>query len=220
MMRTFTQRRGWVSLHRTRGPETETNVQILVNQKPIENFTAKQEKQLRLTRELASVSGSILSAEEASAAFRRRMNWQYGALAVVALAAIAGLALAADALDAPLIYLSAAVILILLMGVLFYAYRRRMTAWDRDLAPRVHAVAAAGSAVEMTDLGLAVAGHAYAWPSLKIDALELIKVSDEGTITFFIDRLVLVSARGPIVLDSALMRNGRVLVDNAYRRLR
>ena len=195
-------------------------MRVLINQKPMANFSAKQERNVKLASEQTSISGAVMSADEATATFRRRMNWLFGALAAVALVMIVGLAMLADPPDAPLIHTSAALILAVLMGFLFYLYRRRTKAWDASIARRIAAVATAGSSVQVSDMGLELAGRTLSWPSLTIDAVELVKFSSEDATFFLIERLLLTSPRGSVVLDSALMRNGRALVDNAYRRLR
>jgi len=148
------------------------------------------------------------------------MNWFFGILATIAAVLIIGIALMADPQDASVIQPVAAIILLLLLGFVYFIYQWRTKAWDERIANRIESMAKAGSAVQVSDLGLDLAGRIFSWPALKIDSVEFIQVSSEDSTNFIIERLLLVSAGHSVVLDSALLQNGRVIVDNAYRRLR
>jgi len=82
----------------------------------------------------------------------------------------------------------------------------------------------AGTVIFIDANGLAVGAEIFAWPALAIDQVELTRtsVSSGGTTSVIrvIERLSLVAGTKAIVLDRAMLQNGLLLIDNAWRKLR
>jgi hypothetical protein len=66
-------------------------------------------------------------------------------------------------------------------------------------------MAPAGTAIGVDAAGVAVGAQIFPWPTLSIEQVE---------------RLVLAGPVGALVLDPAMMRNGHLIVGNAWRRMR
>ena len=81
-------------------------------------------------------------------------------------------------------------------------------------------MAPADTAIGVTAAGVAVAGHIFPWSTLAIEQVELAKFSSRHRTMFTLERLTLVGSGGVVVLDPALMRNGHLIIGNAWRRMR
>jgi hypothetical protein len=81
-------------------------------------------------------------------------------------------------------------------------------------------LAAAGSAISVDAVGLGIAGQIFPWPALGIDQVEFARFGNRHLDVFMIERLLLTAPTGRVVLDPVMMQNGRVIVDNVWRRLR
>jgi hypothetical protein len=81
-------------------------------------------------------------------------------------------------------------------------------------------MAPADTAIGVTAAGVAVAGHIFPWPTLAIEQVELAKFGTRYRTMFTLERLTLAGPEGVVVLDPALMRNGHLIIGNAWRRMR
>jgi hypothetical protein len=81
-------------------------------------------------------------------------------------------------------------------------------------------MAPAGTAIGVDAAGVAVGGQISPWPTLAIEQVELLKFDARYRTMFTHERLVLAGPVGALVLDPAMMRNGHLIVGNAWRRMR
>jgi hypothetical protein len=100
----------------------------------------------------------------------------------------------------------------------------RVRTWNSKLAHRSEGLPPAGTAIFLDAKGLSVGSDIFAWPSLAIDQVELTRAStssgETSTVIHIVDRLSLSAGTKTIVLDRAMLHNGLLLVDNAWRKLR
>jgi hypothetical protein len=167
-----------------------------------------------------TVQGVVLSADEATKAHVSQIALSLVILwAVIALAA-AGIVLLAEPADQAVI-LTWAVFVVGALGV-FFAFQvwRRTRTWRRDLPRRLAGLAPAGSAIGVDASGIAVAGRIFLWPTLAIEQVELAKFGARRRVMFTLERLTLAGPRGTIVLDPTMMRNGQLIIGNAWRCMR
>jgi hypothetical protein len=81
-------------------------------------------------------------------------------------------------------------------------------------------MAPANTVIGVTAAGVAVAGQIFPWSTLVIEQVELAKFGARYRTMFTLERLTLVGLAGVVVLDPAMMRNGHLIVGNAWRRMR
>jgi hypothetical protein len=140
----------------------------------------------------------------------------WGVIAVFA----AIIASVAEPADLPVVF-AAAVLSVGGLGVFFaFMVRRRTRRWQRDLPRRLAGMAPAGTAIGVDAAGVAVGAQIFPWPTLSIEQVELLKFGSRYRTMFMLERLVLAGPGGVIVLDPAMMRNGHLIVGNAWRRMR
>ena len=81
-----------------------------------------------------------------------------------------------------------------------------------------------GTAIFIDAKGPSVGAETLAWPSLAIDQIELTRTSvssgETTSVIHVIERLSLMAGTKTIVLDRAMLQNGLLLIDNAWRELR
>jgi len=201
-------------------------MRVLIDGKPVDTLTAKQERALRLSRVEAAVQGSVLGASDATNAYitqTRRLHIILGSIGIVLILGISVAGAVSDPIDGWLMVPAGIVIAGALALLLHLMLRHRIRAWNRALGHHGEGMAPAGTAIGVDAQGLSLAGEVFAWRSLAIDQVEITSYSAGGDSpdTFHvIDRLSLAAATRIIVLDKAMMQNGPLLVDNAWRLLR
>jgi hypothetical protein len=179
-----------------------------------------QEKDVRQFGAEESVQGVVLPADEATKALVGKIKLVlmifWGIIAIIA-AIIASMA---EPADLPVVF-TGAVLSVGGLG-LFFAFMvwRRTRSWQRDLPRRLTGMAPAGTAIGVDAAGVAVGGQIFAWPTLSIEQVEMLKLGAKYRTLFTLERLVLAGPDGTIVLDPVLMRNGHRIVGNAWRRMR
>ena len=195
-------------------------MRVLIDGKTCEALTPAQEKDIRQFREEASVQGQVLSADEATTARGRQTRTVFAILWGVVAIVAALLASLAGPADQPIVLPAAALILFLLGAFFVFNLRRRQQAWRRDLPRRLEGMAPEGTAIAVDAAGVTVAGRIQAWPTLAIEQIELGKYSTRQSTLLTLDRLTLKGPDGLVVLDPAMMRNGHLIIGNAWRRMR
>jgi hypothetical protein len=196
-------------------------MRVLVGDKPQESLTAAQEGFVRLSRQEDSVQGSVLSADEATRSYIGSTKWLFIILNSLAFVVGLGLAAMADAPEQPLLLGGVVVINGLLALFFFLLLKRRAKIWNEKLAGRLVGLPATGSAVSFAASGLGVAGQVFPWETLEIDQVEFaVFHTRNNETTYLIERLSLAAPTGHVVLDPAMMKNGLLIVDNSWRRLR
>jgi len=202
-------------------------MRIVVDDKPVEALTPKQERGFMLGKAQDDVRGTVLTPAEATDTYiaqTRRWFTILGAIAIALMIAIAVAGIVSDPHEGGFIAIGVVIIGGAFLLFIFLLLRHRIRAWNRKLAHRGEGLAPAGTEIALSTDGLAVGGIIHAWPSLAIDAIELTSGSmpsgETSTTIVMIERLSLAAGTKSIVLDRALMRNGILLVDNCWRRLK
>jgi len=201
-------------------------MRVLIDGKPVEALTAKQEQALRLSRTEAVVQGSVLAATGATDAYIGQTKRLFVILGSIAIVLILGISLAgaiSDPIDGWLTVPAGIVVAGALALFLNLLLRHRIRAWNRALGHHGEGMEPAGTEVGVDAEGLSLAGKVFAWPSLAIDQVEMTSYragTDTPETFHVIDRLSLAAATRVIVLDKAMMQNGPLLVDNAWRLMR
>jgi hypothetical protein len=195
-------------------------MRVLIDGKIHEPLSPAEEQDVRQFRAEESVEGSVLSADQAGSAQVSQTRLLLMILwAVTAIVAAVMVSLAEPADQA--MVLAGAVLIVGALGVFFaIVLGRRKRRWQRDLARRLEGMAPADTAIGVTAAGVAVAGHIFPWSTLAIEQVELAKFSIRYRTMFTLERLTLVGPGGVVVLDPALMRNGHLIIGNAWRRMR
>jgi hypothetical protein len=184
-------------------------MQVTVNGKAVDHLEQVLERQLTSGRPRERTEGAVMTANQAVAATARGMRLLYGwtsgfAALLVVLMLIGALLLAAA------------------LAVLIRFVYRRTTAKVRVRAeqqlPRMPPPSAQ-VVVEASALG--IDEDRYAWSALVVRALDVTASTFNDAPLSLIERLELVGAGGrSIVLDASLIKNGRAVVDETWRRLR
>jgi hypothetical protein len=196
-------------------------MRVLIDGKPVDGLTAKQERDLVLSRQEEAVQGSVLAADEATAAYARQTKRLFVILGSIAIVLMLGMSLVADEDDRWVIVPVAIGIAGLLATFILLLFRHRIRVWNRALDRRLAGLAP-GTAIGIDAMGLSLVGETFTWPSLAIEQVEITHFSsspDQADPIYVIDRLSLVASTRVIVLDKPMMRNGPQIVDNIWRRL-
>jgi hypothetical protein len=202
-------------------------MRILINDRPVDALTPKQERSFMLAKVQQDVKATVLAPAAATAAYiAQTKKWFLilGAIALVLMAAIAIVGLVADPIDGSVVAISAVFIGAAFVLFMYLLLGHRVRTWNRKLQHRSEGLPPAGTVIFMDAKSLAVGAEIFAWPSLAIDQVELTRSTvtsgDTSSVIHIIDRLALSAGTKAVVLDRAMMENGLLLVDNAWRKLR
>jgi len=195
-------------------------MRVLVDDKPHDPLTPAQERDIGLSRAQELAEGSMLSAEEATRSYISQTKWLFVIMGGLCLLLTGGLGLLADPIDQAMIYGAVVVANLSLAAFLFFLLRRRARVWNDRMGLRLLGLAPAGSRIGFDATGLSVGDRALPWEALQIRQVDLAEFTARRATMYRIDRLSLDSPSGTVVLDPAMMRNGRLMVDNIWRRLR
>ena len=195
-------------------------MRVLINDKPGDPLTPKQERMLSLARTQDSAESSVLSAAEATQSYIRPIKRLF---------VIAGVLFALIACSVPLVAEPSERVFasgfgiaasLLVAVALSYALRRRARIWNERMGLRQLGLPPLGSRIGFNATGLSIGGQAaLPWSSLQVHQVDFAEFTSRYTSMFMIERLSLDAPSGPLVLDPMMMRNGRVFVDNIWRRL-
>ena len=195
-------------------------MRVLIDGKPHDPLTLEQEKDVRQFRAEASVQGQVLSADEATATRGRQTRVVFGVLWFIVAVVSAVVASLADPADQPIVIPAAIGIVIALGAAFFFMYGHRARKWRHDLPRRLEGMATEGTAIGVDATGVTVAGKTHPWSSLAIEQVEFGRYGNRHANMFTLDRLALTGPEGRVVLDPCLMRNGHLIIGNAWRRMR
>jgi hypothetical protein len=195
-------------------------MRVLVDDRPRDPLTPAQERNITLWTARDSAESSMLSAEEATAAHLRQTKWAFVIAGCLFALLTCATALLAEPADRAMAFGLAIAGSLAVAGVLFYFLQRRAGIWNDQLSLRLLGLAPAGSRIGFDATGLSVGDRGLPWASLRIDQVEFAGFAAHRAEWYRIVRLSLTSPTGPVVLDPAMMRNGRLIVDNVWRRLR
>ncbi len=209
---------------RRRGPSA---MRILINDKPVEALTPRQEKSFMLSRVEQEVKAIVLTPAEATQAYvaqTKRWFLILGGLAVVVMLGTAVAGPFIDPMDGGFISVGAPIICAVFVLVMYLLLGHRIRTWDRKLAHRSEGLPPAGTAIFLDAKRLSVGSDIFAWPSLVFGQVELTRTSassgETSTVIHIVERLSLGAGTKTVVLDRAMLQNGLLLVDNAWRKLR
>jgi amino acid transporter len=195
-------------------------MRVLIDGNVHEPLTAAQEQDVRQFRAEESVEGSVLSADEATTARARQTRLVLMILWAVTAIVAAVIASVAEPADQAMVFVAAVVIVGALGAFFAFVLWRRKRSWRRDLPQRLAGMAPAQTVIGVTPAGVAVAGQIFPWSTLVIEQVELAKFGARYRTMFTLERLTLRGPGGVVVLDPALMRNGHLIIGNAWRRMR
>ncbi len=202
-------------------------MRTLVNDKPVDALTPRQERGFMLSRVQQDVKATVLTPAEATETYiaqTRRWFMILGGIAIVLMLAIATAGLVGDPMDGTFIAVGVLVIGGAFVLFMYLLLGHRIRTWNRKLQHRSEGLPPAGTAIFLDAKGLSVGAEIFAWPQLTIDQIELTEgsLSSDGQTTtiYVLERLSLRAGTKTIVLDRAMLQNGLLLVDNAWRKLR
>ena len=195
-------------------------MRVVIGNKLSPDLTPKQMAAINPYREAARLSGKVMSEEEASAAFVGETRQLYAILAAIVFVLTLAIGLLAAPGDQIVVYSFIVAANILLWLFLFLLLRRRISTWTAAAGGRGLGLPPAGTTVTVDDQGLEVGGKLHAWPSLRIDQVNLADFTSRGNPYYLIERLSLATANEVVVLDAMMIGNGRPIVGNTWRRLR
>jgi hypothetical protein len=195
-------------------------MRVLIDGNVHDPLSPAEEQDVRQFRAEESVQGSVLSADEATTARISQTRLVFMILWALVAIGSAGIASLAEPADLPMISVWA-VFTVGALGVFFaFVLWRRTRIWRRDLPRRLAGMAPADTVIGVTAAGVAVAGQIFPWSTLAIEQVELAKFGARYRTMFTLERLTLAGPAGVVVLDPAMMRNGHLIIGNAWRRMR
>jgi hypothetical protein len=195
-------------------------MRVLIDGKAHAPLSPAEEQDVRQFRSEESVEGSVLSADEAGKAQVSQTRLLFVILWAVTAIVAAIMASLAEPADQAMVFFGAVFIVGALGAFFAVVLWRRKRHWQRDLPRRLAGMAPANTAIGVTNAGVAVAGHIFPWSTLAIEQVELAKFGARYRTMFTLERLTLTGPGGVVVLDPALMRNGHLIIGNAWRRMR
>jgi hypothetical protein len=200
-----------------------TIMKVLINGKEKEKLSAWQERLVAVGRKQEDITGSVITAEEATAALMRWTRIFLTSVVVLAGVLFVGIMVVAmyglqPSERAPTIAF-ALVMMGVSAGLIRWGYRRTERRWRARLPERVAALPPPGTPVRLDAVGVVIGGRSFAWSELGVGQVELQALSSPDGTTYLVERLVLRGPGSDITLDRNLMQNGALIVENAYRRL-
>jgi hypothetical protein len=201
-------------------------MRILINDKAVDELTPKVAKSLMLSKVQSEVKARVRTPAEATEFYvsqTKRWFLILGGIAVVLMAAISIAGLSYEPNDAPFLIVGMLVIIGALLLFMVLLLRHRVRTWNARLKHRGEGLPPAGTAIFLDDKALSVGSDIFAWPALVIDQVELsessVQSGDTSTLVHVIERLSVKAGPKSVTLDRALIENGLLLVDNAWRKL-
>jgi hypothetical protein len=202
-------------------------MRILINDKPVDALTPKQEKSFMLAHVEPEVKAAVFTPAEATEFYvtqTRRWFRILGGIALVLMAAIAIAGVVGDPMDGGMIAIGAVIIGAAFGLFMYLLLGHRVRTWNHKLQHRSEGLPPAGTAIFLDAKGLSVGSDIFAWPSLTNDQVDLtrstVSSGETSTVVHIVERLSLLAGTKTIVLDRAMLQNGLLLVDNAWRKLR
>jgi hypothetical protein len=199
-------------------------MRVVIDDKPSEPLTPAQQREISLWTMKDSFQGSMLSANEATRTYTSRTKWLYMVSTGIFFVLGCGVALLAAPSDQPAIYIAVLVLTLLIVACQVFLLRRRTRVWNARLSRRVADLAPSSGKIGFDTTGLGVGDRVLPWNTLAIQQVDFIRHSIGQTggrraTMYIIERLSLTSPSGAVVLDTAMMGSGRLIVDNIWRRL-
>jgi uncharacterized membrane protein len=202
-------------------------MRILIDDKPVETLTPKQEKTFFLAKVQEAVKGRVLTPAEATEVFiaqTKRWFTIVGAIGGVLMVGVVVAIVFGDPSNAAFFILFAVVLVGALVLFMNLILRHRVKVFTRKIAHRLEGLMPVGTVLAIDGAGLSVGPETFAWPTLAIDTVELstgsLPSGDTTTPIMLVERLSVAAGPKVFMLDRAMTENGMLLVDNVWRRLR
>jgi hypothetical protein len=202
-------------------------MRILIDDKPVEALTRKQEKTFFLAKVQEAVKGRILTPAEATEVFITQTKRWYMIVGGIGLVLMVGVVIAGvfgEPNSAVFFILFGLVIIGALVLFMNLMLRHRVKVFTRKMTHRLEGLMPVGTVLAIDSVGLSVGPDTFAWPVLAIDGVELTTGSlpsgDTTTDITIVERLSVAAGPKTFMLDRAMIENGTLLVDNVWRRLR
>jgi hypothetical protein len=199
-------------------------MRILIDEKPSDPLTPAQRRDISLWTMKDLFQGAIFTPDEATHAYIAKTKWSY--IVAVGLFATIGwtLALFVDAYEQAAVIIGVLIMSALLSGWLLFMLRRKVRIWNEQIGRRLLGLVPSSGKIGFDRAGLSVGDKVLPWNTLEMQQVNFIRYSvglsgGRRTTMYIIERLALASPSGPVVLDTAMMGNGRLIVDNIWRRL-
>jgi hypothetical protein len=197
-------------------------MQIAVNGKPVAALSPAVEKRLAGRHSPEIAEGAVLSAEQSTAAWARRMGLLYGVLCGVG-GTIATAALIAAAWWEPRDLTLVLPVYVILAGglawLLRFAYRRNLAKLRGRADAQLPRMAPAETNIRADADGLTIGQRRNPWSDLVIDAVEITDTTFDDSSVSWIERLDLSGDGRVIVLDTVLIGNGAAVIAKVWREL-
>jgi len=202
-------------------------MRILIDDKPADRLTPKQDGSFFLSKAQEQVQGRILTPKEATAVFiaqTKRWFTIFGAIGLVLMIGVVIAGVVGEPKSALVFILFALVMSAALVLFMVWILRRRLRVFSAGLERRGQGLMPVGTMLAIDAIGLTVGPEVFAWPMLTLDTVELSSGSlpsgDTTTSILIVERLLVMAGGKTFVLDRAMTENGALLVDNVWRRLR
>jgi hypothetical protein len=202
-------------------------MRILIDDKPADRLTPKQDGSFFLSKAQEQVQGRILTPKEATAVFiaqTKRWFTIFGAIGLVLMIGVVIAGVVGEPKSALVFILFALVMSAALVLFMVWILRRRLRVFSAGLERRGQGLMPVGTMLAIDAIGLTVGPEVFAWPMLTLDTVELSSGSlpsgDTTTSILIVERLLVMAGGKTFVLDRAMSENGALLVDNVWRRLR
>ena len=194
-------------------------MRVLINDKTHDPLTPKQERMLSLAGAQDSAESAVLSAEEATRGYIRPIKRLFVVAGILFALIACSVILVAEPSDRVVAYGFAIFASLSVAAALFFALRRRARIWNDRMGLRRLGLPPAGSRIGFDATGLSIGDRTLAWSLLEIHQVDFAEFTSRYASMYRIERLSLAASSGPVVLDAEMMRNGRVFIDNIWRRL-
>ncbi len=199
-------------------------MRVLIDQKPSDPLTSAQQREISLWTMKDSFQGSVLTADEATRAHTGKTRWLYIISTGVFFVLGCGVALIVTPSDQPAVYIAVLGLTLSVAAYQFFLLRRKTRIWSERMSGRLQGLAPSTGKIGFGTAGISVGERVLPWSGLEIQQVNFIQFTIGNTggrraRMYIIERLSLTSRSGPIVLDTAMMGSGRLIVDNIWRRL-
>jgi hypothetical protein len=199
-------------------------MQVTVNRKAVDHLEARLERQLTSGRPRGRTEGAVMTADQAVATAAHGLRlvyaWTSGLAALLTALMLIGLASYEPGdlvVLGPLVLLLAGALAVLMR----FIYRRTAARVRQRAEQQLPRMAPSATQVLIEASALAIGEDRYPWNALVVQALEVTATTFNDAPLTLIERLELDSgADRPFVLDAQLIKNGRAVVDETWRRLR
>ncbi len=196
-------------------------MRVLIRDELHDNLTPEVERSVSSVRKTERVEGAVLSPDDATRFYLSQTKRIFMSLAAIVLVLSLGLALLADPHDWAITIGCAIATNVALALVFVIMLRRRGRIWNATLSAHASGLPPVGTAIVVDGPGLSLGGRTIPWSALRIDQVDFNEVrGNRYAVAYFIERLSLATATDVVVLDAAMIAKGRLLIGNAWVRLR